>query len=181
MATARFQFANPVRPAGGAIPVRAAAWRLIGGNNRDLGCSPADFENVETSRQAVLRLKARITEAVPMITIDPHSSEWTWRLEIDGQVAARSARGYLRHRECLYNVSHFLGSVPAAALPGEPPAPAALLEAKTPSAIAWVAAILAIEVARAEAAQSGKADPAASEPGIQQSDAVPCDLAGGQA
>ena len=187
MASARFHYANPVRPAGGAVPIRAAAWRLIGGNNRDLGCSAADFDSHEASRQAVLELKARITEAVPLITIDPQSSEWTWRLEVDGRVVARSARGYLRHRECLYNVSHFLGSVPVAALPGEPAGPSALLAAKTPAALAWVAAILAIETARTDGPEPGAGGedgkPAASgpsaEPGVRTERAEPCDLAGG--
>jgi hypothetical protein len=156
MAMARFQFANPARPAGSSIPARASAWRLIGGNNRDLGCSPAGYENHETSRQAVLRLKARIADAVPTLTIDPGSSEWTWRLDVDGRVVARSVRGYLRHRECLYNVSHFLGSVAAAALPGEPAPPAAAGPAKPPVAVAWVAAVLAIEAI--EAARTGQSD-----------------------
>ena len=198
MAAARFQFANPVRPSGGAIPIRSAAWRLIGGNNRDLGCSPAEFESLEVSRQAVLRLRSRITEAVPLVTIDPQSSEWTWRLEIDGVVVARSARGYLRHRECLYNVSHFLGSVPVAALPGEPAAQAALLAAKTPAALAWVAAVLAIEAARAEtdpagaqAAGEGEGEQASAgsqasasasaSPSPQEHKQVSCDLSGGAA
>jgi hypothetical protein len=168
MAAARFQFANPVRPAGGAVPVRATAWRLIGGNNRDLGCAPDGYESREASREAVLRLKARITEAVPIVTIDPTSSEWTWRLEIDGRIVARSARGYLRHRECLYNVSHFLGSVPTAALPGDASEPAALLSAEAPVAIAWVTAILAIEAAQHEPAET-------------DGPTVPCDLSGGVA
>lgn len=158
MATARFQYGNPARPAGGAVPIRSAAWRLIGGNNRDLGCCPAEFADHEASRLAVLELRSRIAEAVPMITINPQTSEWTWRLELDGRVVARSVRGYLRHRECLYNVSHFLGSVPVAALPGEPADPAALLAAKAPAAaMAWMAAILAIEAARTESGRPGGA------------------------
>ena len=178
MATARFQYANPARPAGGAVPIRAAAWRLIGGNNRDLGCSPAQFEDVRTSRLAVLELRSRIADAVPVITIEPRSSEWTWRLDLDGRAVARSARGYLRHRECLYNVSHFLGSVPVAALPGEPAGPTALLAAKAPAAaMAWMAAILAIEAARNGTARTGdETDP--SPPAAGQ---VSCDLAGGAA
>lgn len=199
MASARFHYANPVRPAGGAVPIRAAAWRLIGGNNKDLGCSAADFESPAASRRAVLELRARIGDAVPLVTIDPQSSEWTWRLEVDGRVVARSARGYLRHRECLYNVSHFLGSVPVAALPGEPVGPAALLAAKTPAALAWVAAILAIETARAQTGtgeEPGRAGPAGTRDQLGRSEqpkeagrpmeraereeqAEPCDLAGG--
>jgi hypothetical protein len=176
VATARFQYANPARPAGGAVPIRAAAWRLIGGNNRDLGCSPARFEDTRTSRLAVLELRRRIADAVPVITIDPRSSEWTWRLDLDGRVVARSARGYLRHRECLYNVSHVLGSVPVAALPGEPAGPTELLAAKAPAAMAWMAAILAIEAARAGSARTGdETDPPPA------ADPVPCDLAGGAA
>lgn len=180
MATARFQFANPARPAGGAVRIRAAAWRLIGGNNRNLGCAPGDFESVEASRAAVLLLKSRILDAVPVITIDPRSSEWNWRLEIDGETAARSARGYLRHRECLYNVSHFLGSVPVAALPGESAGRGAgsaepAVAQTPPTATAWMTAILAIEAARTEAARA--LAPVTAEPPTR--DAVPCDLTGG--
>lgn len=170
MATARFQLVNPVRPVGAMAPMRTAAWRLIGGNNRDLGCSARGFESVEASREAVLLLKARIADAVPLITIEPRSSEWTWRLEIDGTVVARSVRGYLRHRECLYNVSHFLGCVPVAALPREPDGrnagPVALLAAEAPAATALVAAILAIEAVRAETSllAPDPASPASSDP-----------------
>lgn len=193
MAAARFQFANPVRPAGGAVPVRASAWRLIGGNNRDLGCAPDGYESREASREAVLRLKARITDAVPIITIEPTNSEWTWRLEIDGRIVARSARGYLRHRECLYNVSHFLGSVPTAALPGDASEPAALLSGEAPVAVAWVAAILAIEAAQHEPGETGSSAEAESgakacsgayagtDADAADLKAVPCDLCGGVA
>ncbi|HEV2639168.1 MAG TPA: hypothetical protein VGX23_28770 [Actinocrinis sp.] len=179
MATARFQYGNPARPAGGAVPIRSAAWRLIGGNNRDLGCCPAEFADHEASRLAVLELRSRVAEAVPMITINPQTSEWTWRLELDGRVVARSVRGYLRHRECLYNVSHFLGSVPVAALPGEPADPAALLAAKAPAAaMAWMAAILAIEAARTE---SGRPGGVADEIARARADAEAAKAAAGQA
>jgi hypothetical protein len=154
MAGARFQFANPWRPIGGAIPTQSAAWRLIGGNNRDLGRAPVGYVSSEVSRRAVLHLRAHISDAVPTMSIDSRTSEWTWRLDIGGLIVARSVRGYLRHRECLYNVSHFISTAATAALPGDTALPTGLDAAKAPIATAWAAAVLAIEAANPESAHT---------------------------
>jgi len=52
-----------------------------------------------------------------VLGVAPDTGGRTWRLEIDDVVVARSARTYLRGRENLYNLAHFLDSVPLAELP----------------------------------------------------------------
>ena len=100
-------------PASAALP----AWRLVGGNNRVLGRAPGCFVDFETGYAAVLFLRERIADALPVLGVAPETGGRTWRLEIDNIVVARSARTYLRGRENLYNLAHFLDSVPLAELP----------------------------------------------------------------
>jgi hypothetical protein len=104
---------SPTLPAVPVIP----AWRLVGGNNRVLGCSPDPFVDFESAVAAVQHLRSRIEDAAPVLGVDPQSGARSWRLEIDGVVVARSGRGYLRGRENLYNLAHFMTSVPIAVVP----------------------------------------------------------------
>ena len=117
MAHTRFHVAPS--PAAVAGPASAAlpAWRLVGGNNRVLGRAPGCFVDFETGYAAVLFLRARIADAVPVLGVAADTGGRTWRLEIDNAVVARSARTYLRGRENLYNLAHFLDSVLLADLP----------------------------------------------------------------
>jgi len=100
-------------PGSAALP----AWRLVGGNNRVLGRAPGCFEDFESGYAAILFLRARIGDALPVLGVAAETGGRTWRLEIDNVVVARSARTYLRGRENLYNLAHFLDSVLLAELP----------------------------------------------------------------
>jgi hypothetical protein len=71
----------------------------------------------ETGYAAVLFLRERIADAVPVLGVAADTGGRTWRLEIGEVVVARSSRTYLRGRENLYNLAHFLDSVPLAELP----------------------------------------------------------------
>ena len=97
------------------------AWRLLSANNRELGRGLADFRDEESCRQAVLRLRADLDRAVAVMRRDQPTSMWGWRLDVDGQPVALSARSYRRQRECLYNLAQFragvLGVDPAQVVP----------------------------------------------------------------
>jgi hypothetical protein len=116
MAHSRFHVApSPAAVAGPGSAV-LPAWRLVGGNNRVLGRAPGGFVDFESGYAAILFLRERIADALPVLGVAATGGR-AWRLEIDGVVVARSARTYLRGRENLYNLAHFLDSVPLAELP----------------------------------------------------------------
>lgn len=117
MAHARFHVAQSPAAIAGPGSASLPAWRLVGGNNRVLGRAPESFVDFETGFAAILFLRARIADALPVLGVAPDTGGRTWRLEIDDVVVARSARTYLRGRENLYNLAHFLDSVPLADLP----------------------------------------------------------------
>ena len=97
------------------------AWRLLSANNRELGRGLADFRDEESCRQAVVRLRTDLDRAVAVMRRDQPTSMWGWRLDVDGQPVALSARSYRRQRECLYNLAQFragvLGVDPAQVVP----------------------------------------------------------------
>jgi hypothetical protein len=110
---ARFLIVSgPNRGAAGE-PARFA-WRLLSANNRELGRSPVFFPQREACEQAVSWLHANIERAVPVVVAVRPGAQWGWRLDIDEQEVALSARAYHRLRECRYNLAHFLAGVLAA-------------------------------------------------------------------
>lgn len=117
MAHTRFHVAFSPAALAGPASATLPAWRLVGGNNRVLGRAPEGFVDFETGYAAILFLRSRIADALPVLGVAPDTGGRTWRLEIDNVVVARSARTYLRGRENLYNLAHFLDSVPLAELP----------------------------------------------------------------
>lgn len=117
MAHTRFHVSLSPAALAGPASATLPAWRLVGGNNRVLGRAAEGFVDFETGYAAILFLRSRIADAVPVLGVAPDTGGRTWRLEIDNVVVARSARTYLRGRENLYNLAHFLDSVPLAGLP----------------------------------------------------------------
>jgi hypothetical protein len=97
------------------------AWRLLSANNRELGRGLTSFRDEESCRQAVLRLRENVERAVAVTCREQPTSMWRWRLELDDQPVALSARSYRRQRECLYNLGQFragvLGMDPAQVIP----------------------------------------------------------------
>ncbi len=113
-----------IREAGDDDPAGlvATAWRLLGGNNRELGRSATVFPGVTAAREAISELRDRLPEALRAFACDTRTGRWGWRLLVDGEPLATSSRLYLRHRECGYNLGQFLAGVPGAEDPAaEPP------------------------------------------------------------
>ena len=121
MAPPRYLFTARVVPstAGGDPRI---AWRLVGGNNHELGRSFDSFTDLTECVDAVHRLQEQIGRAGPEATTS--GSEWGWVLRIDGADVAVSCRWYRRARESQYNLLQFLAAAPSAGLSdvvGTPP------------------------------------------------------------
>jgi len=107
------------------------AWRLTGANHRELGRSARVFPNLGAARADAQRLSDDIASAETQILTVPHTATWGWRLTLDGAAVATSSRGYLRHRECTYNLTTFISAAATASLSdSEPPRVWQLLESR---------------------------------------------------
>ncbi len=120
---ARFQL-YPVRPRGTATdaPLRAGAgeatgpgvtWRLLGGNNRDLGRAAAVFADVESCLDSVRLLQRSLVVAVA-VTSRSAREGWTWRMQVGTVDLAVSSRSYQRRVQTEYAFEVFFNLVPGA-------------------------------------------------------------------
>ena len=116
MAHTRFHVAFSPAALAGPASATLPAWRLVGGNNRVLGGLPRASW---TSRPATPPFFsfARGSPTRCRCSVSPRHRRADVAVEIDNVVVARSARTYLRGRENLYNLAHFLDSVPLAESP----------------------------------------------------------------
>ncbi len=94
------------------------AWRLLGGNNRELGRSAVVHPSATACRDAAARLRERISEFASVLATDARQGQWRWRLDDGDQTVAVSSRLYLRQRECTYNLAQFTVGAAVAALWG---------------------------------------------------------------
>ncbi len=122
MGQARFLIVTrPARSGSGSRTEAYTAWRLLSANNRELGRGLTNFKDEDACRAAVLRLRADVERAIAVTCREQATSMWGWRLDIDGEPVAKSARSYRRQRECLYNLAQFragvLGVDPAQVIP----------------------------------------------------------------
>lgn len=101
---------------GPAVTGRPAGfgWRLVGGNNHELGRSAAQAATVEDCRADVLRLKDDVGALMGRLRRGTAPSAWLWVAEFDGIPAAVGGRAYQRQRECRYALDHFLAAIPLA-------------------------------------------------------------------
>jgi hypothetical protein len=74
-------------------------WRLLGGNNRELGRGALEYPDGETCRVDVVRIlhEAKALDAV-VLRADP--SRWTWRLRRDGVDVVMAAHAFHRRSQC---------------------------------------------------------------------------------
>ncbi len=113
MAHMRFRFVPGARllgPVGSGL----VGWRLLGGNNRELGRSATVYPNAEAAATSVARVKRQAAEATSRFTLDRASGTWSWSLDLNGEVVAISGRGFRRERECRYNLEQFRIGAPSA-------------------------------------------------------------------
>jgi hypothetical protein len=96
-------------------------WRLLGGNNRELGRSGDQYATVTDCLQSIQAIK-RLFESVAAPRVSFSSvrqvgSNWWWSVEEGGRTVAASARAFSRQLECRSNYDHFAAAVMLAAMP----------------------------------------------------------------
>jgi hypothetical protein len=91
-------------------------WRLIGANNRELGRSARSFVSYPRTRAAVRYLQQQVDQLVPLTLPDPATGRWGWRIELDNQPVAVSARWYERDHDSRAGLAKFVALLPAAEL-----------------------------------------------------------------
>jgi hypothetical protein len=84
-------------------PVR---WRLLSGNNREIGRGAESFVDAETCRVAVKELQAAVDSLEPSIRRDL-GHRWVWHLALDDRSVATSAHGFDRLIRCERAVAQF--------------------------------------------------------------------------
>lgn len=89
-----------------------AGWRLLGGNNRELGRS-AHVYPLELVAQEITRLQAGVAHIGLTVSPTPRGT-WYWTATLGSQKVAMSSRSYGRQRECRYNAEQFLRALPVA-------------------------------------------------------------------
>jgi hypothetical protein len=71
-------------------------WRLLSGNNRDLGRAAAPAADAEACLAALDRLRAALASPAVVVSSPDGRSRWTWRISVDEVDAAVSSRVYQR-------------------------------------------------------------------------------------
>lgn len=92
-------------------------WRLVGANNREIGRSAQAFTDAASCRTGISFLRRQLGHLEARISCD-ESTRWSWRLDLNGQPVAQSARVYMRRREAVANLEQFLAAAPTATAPG---------------------------------------------------------------
>lgn len=97
---------------------RWAAWRLLGGNNREIGRSTRVFDDFARCYEAIRHVQTALRDVRRHSTrLLESSGLWTWLVDIDGRPEVTSGRGYYRQRECRANAQQFLDLMPTATTP----------------------------------------------------------------
>lgn len=82
------------------------SWRLLSGNNREIGRGAQSFADVVGCRLALQRLQSVVSDLEP--TISRAGNGWGWSLALNGDVVATSKAAYDRQIRCRQSLSHFL-------------------------------------------------------------------------
>ena len=91
-------------------------WRLMGGNNRELGRSASSYPSYPGARRAVQYLQQHANRLVRTTVIDPATGRWGWRLSLDDRAVAVSGRWYERDHDSRVGMDKFVNLIPGAEL-----------------------------------------------------------------
>ena len=92
-------------------PVR---WRLLSGNNREIGRGAESFADAETCRIAVKELQVSVDELEPTVRRDGHA--WIWQLRLGDRLVVSSAHGFDRLIRCNRGVAQFVDELRTATI-----------------------------------------------------------------
>lgn len=96
-------------------------WRMIGGNNREVGRCPHPSESAAEAYRVVHAAQLAVRQQEARMLCDAVAG-WFWHISLDGEWLAVSSRGYQRQRECVFSLEQFLEFFPTARVV-MPPAP----------------------------------------------------------
>jgi hypothetical protein len=102
------------RAAQGGNSANGVAWRLLGGNNHELGRSIPAYRSLEEAIAAVADLRASLEDCAAFVAPSAVTSRWGWRLVTNNVDVAASGRWYQREREARYNLEQFMLAAPQA-------------------------------------------------------------------
>ncbi|WP_345634650.1 hypothetical protein [Rugosimonospora acidiphila] len=89
-------------------------WRLVGRNNRILGVSPQELDDLAAAAAAAMVVRDRVGQATVEVSPDP-VLKWRWFMtDVDGHELAKAARSYERRTECDQAVERFVETAPHA-------------------------------------------------------------------
>ncbi|HJQ43047.1 MAG TPA: hypothetical protein VJ831_08180 [Jatrophihabitantaceae bacterium] len=89
-----------------STPAAALRWRLLSGNNREIGRGAEFFPDAESCRIAVKDLQTALDDLVPAVRRESGHA-WVWQLSFGDRVVATSAHGYDRLIRCERGMSQF--------------------------------------------------------------------------
>jgi len=93
----------------------AVRWRLLSGNNRELGRGREAFADPEACRLVIKELQAETDQVVPAIRrVGSHS--WSWQLMRGDQVVAEASHAYDRRIRCEQAMNQFASQLREAAI-----------------------------------------------------------------
>lgn len=93
------------QPGGSTQATSLVGWRLVGGNNRELGRSVTVAEADVVLEQVENLLAAPHDLTFTALTVRDH--QWVWRGRWQGTEVAASSRAYHRQREATYSAGQF--------------------------------------------------------------------------
>jgi hypothetical protein len=116
----RFIFTLARRPpsarAADDYPGALVWWRLLSGNNRQLGRSAELFDGVAEARRAAATVRDAATSVERYVVRQLAPVRWGWSLMLDGIVVAVSGRGYEGERTAAHALELFLAAAAEAPL-----------------------------------------------------------------
>jgi hypothetical protein len=96
-----------------STPTAAVRWRLLSGNNREIGRGAEQFEDPESCRISIKDLQTTMDDLVPAVRRESGHA-WVWQLSIGERVVAASAHGYDRLIRCERAMTQFRAELRAA-------------------------------------------------------------------
>jgi hypothetical protein len=95
---------------GSLAPLR---WRLVGGNNRDLGRGTTDFPDEESCLVGIKEVVKNLEHLVPGL-VRATGNRWSWRLSLAAEVVVVSGHSFDRRRRCEDGWVRFVELMPTA-------------------------------------------------------------------
>ena len=102
---------------GATTSLARVRWRLLSGNNRQLGMAAETFADHQIARRAAGLLAQRLNEVDAELTWSSRRVGWAWTMLLHGQPQAVSGRGYERVGLASRALERFLTDLAAAVIP----------------------------------------------------------------